>query len=341
MRILISAHLFWPSIGGIEQVAGLLATEWARLGHEVTVLTTTPAVADRARPFTVVRAPRCRDTIAAIRWCDVYFQNHISLRTLWPVAMIPRPVVVTYQTWLTRADGRRGWQDALKRAAARAVSRNVAISRAVADSIGVPCTIIPNPYDDEVFIVRPEIPRTRDIIVVARLVSDKGVDLCLLALALLARRGLRPRLTIVGIGPEESRLRARAATLDLASQIDFVGRMTGHALAACLNAHRLLVIPSRWDEPFGIVALEGLACGCTVVGSRGGGLPEALGPSGLTFPARDATALADQIANTLSAPRTVAVLPECTRQHLRAHGRRAVADAYLHLFRQVCAPRSP
>ena len=43
----------------------------------------------------------------------------------------------------------------------------------------------------------------------------------------------------------------------------------GAALAALLNQCRILVVPSLWAEPFGIVALEGIACGCVVVGSAG------------------------------------------------------------------------
>ena len=59
-----------------------------------------------------------------------------------------------------------------------------------------------------------------------------------------------------------------------------------------LNAHRILVVPSRYDEPFGIVALEGIACGCVVVGSRGAASRRRSAPAALTFRNGDAGELA-------------------------------------------------
>ena len=53
-----------------------------------------------------------------------------------------------------------------------------------------------------------------------------------------------------------------------------------------------MVIPSRCAEPFGLVALGGIASGCAIVASDQGGLPDAEGPCGLYFPNRTAKALA-------------------------------------------------
>ena len=90
-------------------------------------------------------------------------------------------------------------------------------------------------------------------------------------------------LTVVGIGPEEDAIRNLARARGVLEQVAFAGLKTGRELAELLNKHEIMVVPSRWAEPFGIVALEGIACGCVVVGSKDGGLKEAIGPCGVTF----------------------------------------------------------
>jgi glycogen(starch) synthase len=50
-----------------------------------------------------------------------------------------------------------------------------------------------------------------------------------------------------------------------------------------LNRHRTVVLPNIEKEGFGIVALEGMACGCTLIVARAGGLKEAVGKFGQTF----------------------------------------------------------
>lgn len=41
------------------------------------------------------------------RWCDVYFQNNISLATLWPPLLLDKPLIVTHAGWIQRDDGSR------------------------------------------------------------------------------------------------------------------------------------------------------------------------------------------------------------------------------------------
>jgi len=96
-----------------------------------------------------------------------------------------------------------------------------------------------------------------------------------------------------------------------------------------LNEARILVVPSLWNEPFGIVALEGIACGLAVVGSAGGGLPEAIGPCGLTFPNGDAAALAARLAELLRRPGRIGELLAAAPAHLARHNPTAAARAYL------------
>ena len=323
MKILLGSHHFFPSTGGIETVTSLLAREFIRLGHEVRVITQTPG--GNHFPFSVVRCSGPLELVLNVRWCDIFLQNNISLRTLWPLLFVRRPLFIAHQTWITNPDGSTGWQHRLKRFVLR-YATSFAISDAIAGSLPGPSIRVGNPYDDEVFKDSPAGPRTGDLIFVGRLVSDKGVGLLLDAMKLLEAK---PHLTIAGDGPERAALEKQAADLQLRSQVDFVGPQHGEQLARLLRLHQILVVPSLWQEPFGIVALEGIACGCVVVGSAGGGLAEAIGPCGATFPNGDAAALGKAIARLLADPDECARLRQNAPSHLARFTPRHVAGIYL------------
>lgn len=333
VKILIGSYLFAPSVGGIETMSALMAEAFVGRGHEVRVVTMSAgAAANAPAGVGVGRRLSAAALNEAVGWCDVYWQNNLSLE-LWPAAAWGRPRVVTHQTWMRRVDGRVGWRDRVKRVWA-ATGRQIAISRAVAAELPGRAQVIPNCYDDAVFFAgETQGERTGELVFAGRLVSDKGVDLLIDALARLAGEGWRPGLTVVGDGPERGRLEARARAAGVEAQVRWAGVRRGSELAAELRNHRVMVVPSRWAEPFGIVALEGAACGCVVVGSRDGGLADAIGPGGVTYANGDVGAL----ATALRAAGTgrVAVDAQARAAHLRRHARATVAEAYLSLFTEM------
>ena len=326
VKILLGSHHFFPSTGGIETASNLLAREFVALGHEVRLITQTTGNGDF--PFAVVRRPSVPELLRQIQWCDVFLQNNISLRTLWPLVFLRRPLFVIHQTWIAHGAGGTGFVHRLKRFVLR-YATSFAISRAIADELPVESRLLGNPYDDRVFTPAPPGSRPKELIFVGRLVSDKGADLLLEAMAMLQSK---PRLTIAGDGPERARLEKQAVERQLQSRIDFVGSQTSEQLAALLREHEILVVPSRWPEPFGIVALEGIACGCVVVGSSAGGLGEAIGPCGLTFPNGDAPALAAAIAKLLGNRAECDRLRENAPAHLARFTPRQVATVCLEIM---------
>lgn len=323
VKILLGSHHFLPSTGGIETVSGLLAREFLAAGHQVRVVTETPGDGDFG--FGVVRRPGLLELFRQVRWCDVFLQNNISLRTLWPLLFVRRPLFIIHQTWITRPDGTVGWQHRLKRWVLR-FATSFAISRAVAERLPVPAQVVGNPYHDGIFTASPADARVRELIFVGRLVSDKGASLLVEAMKLL---GTKPRLTIVGDGPERVNLESQVADRELQSQVEFAGARGGEHLAQLLRQHEILVVPSLWQEPFGIVALEGIACGCVVIGSAGGGLAEAIGPCGITFPNGDAPSLARAIACLLADPAERERIRQNATGHLTRFAPRQIAGLYL------------
>ena len=147
----------------------------------------------------------------------------------------------------------------------REVLEKAAFSTSAADVLWARSTLQGNAYNHRVFRPDVSVPKDRDLVFLGRLVSDKGADVLIQALGKLAGKGLRPRLTIAGSGPERESLAALAERLGVAPQVEFAGVVQGEGLAALLRRHAVMVVPSRWPEPFGIVALEGMACGCVPV----------------------------------------------------------------------------
>jgi glycosyltransferase involved in cell wall biosynthesis len=329
MKILLSSYAFSPSIGGVEAFSAMLAGQFSLRGHKVIVVTNTAGDSD-ATQYKVVRRPNKRQLFELVRWCDVYLQNNISLNFAWPLLLCRRPWaiinngIVIQQNLLGR----------LKRFCARFATTS-GVSEDAARNIGAR-TVISSCYDSGLFQELPNESREVELIFLGRLVSEKGVDVLLRALHLLKLGGMTPRLTIVGSGPEEARLRQLVCELDLSGQVTFAGVLRNAALVRELNRHKILVAPSICHEGFGIVALEGIACGCVVVGSERGGLREAIGPCGVTFPNGDASALADCLRELLADESRIRFLRSRAAEHLARFTKENVADAYLRVLLRLC-----
>ena len=123
-----------------------------------------------------------------------------------------------------------------------------------------------------------------------QLIRGKGVQLLLAAMAQLKA----PRtLDVVGTGNMEGELKALAARLGLADRVRWRGFQEDPQ--AWMRAAKCVVVPSFWQEPYGLVAAEAVALGRPVVAFAIGGLPEACGGKATLVPPGDVAALAQAL----------------------------------------------
>ena len=147
------------------------------------------------------------------------------------------------------------------------------------------------------------------LLVVGRLAPAKGFDDAIAALGELRRRGMTPRLVVVGDGPERERLAALAREQGVESQVEFRGALTHDAIAPLYASAWLLLAPSKVlanGRRDGIpnVVIEAMAAGVPVAGTRAAGLEEAIVPgrTGALCDPGDPRGLADAIEPLLRDP---------------------------------------
>lgn len=164
-----------------------------------------------------------------------------------------------------------------------AVSRFVA--RAYSDH-GIEARVLPNFSEPTTGRDRPGFEERRGVLFVGRLTEDKGVR----DATLLARRLPDVKVTVAGWGPLADAVRAAASRLE---NLEYAGFLEKDALGDRLASSRLVVVPSRWQEPAGLVALEAMAEGTPLIAYASGGLSEYVGDAraGRVIPP-DAEALA-------------------------------------------------
>lgn len=338
MRIFFFTTCFAPSVGGIEKVAAILCDQFVDQGHEVRLATLTPGNGADRFSYPVIRRPGFKEFRRLLDWCDVHVQANVSLKYVWPRVFWPGRFVYQHNNVYQRDDGELSFRDHLKRLVASR-TRGIANSHYTAAKLDCRYTVL-NPYDDTTF--RTTLPwdeRRGDLVFLGRLVSQKGCDTLIESLGHLRRQGAAPALVVIGEGPDRPKLEDLAERLGVAGQVHFAGALQGQELAEELNCHRVFIAPSRYEEPFGIVALEALACGCLPVVSARGGLVDAIGPHGFTSPNGDSAALAERLAEVLADLPAARRRLEGVEAHLAAHRAPAVAKRYLEIFSEVLTSR--
>lgn len=173
-----------------------------------------------------------------------------------------------------------------------------------------------------------------------RLVPEKGMDLAVAAFAAILRHFPSARMTMAGDGPEREALEQQARSLGVAESIDFIGWVQPDDMPALMARATLVIMPSRWQEPFGLVAVEAALQSKPMLAAAVGGLREAVedGVTGRLVPGDDAAALAEAAIAMLSDPAGLAAMGLRGRDRAqRLFGMDTVVDALDRLYRRIAA----
>jgi glycogen synthase len=318
MKILILTAVYSEEKGGVAAVGRLLSNGFAARGHEVSVLTSERLAGEYGAR--VVSQPSTVRLMREIRQADSIVLQGSVMRLAWPLLLLRKPSLLVKHIMVC---GELPIRRLLSRRCTVA-----AVSRFLAARERPACQVLPNPYDSSIFI-GGDSPRVKDVVFVGRLIKEKGAMVLLRAFERLDRqRGCT--LTIIGTGPNEDECKSFVRENGLESRVDFLGHQDAGQIAQQLRLHRTLVFPSLCEEAFGLVVLEGLACGCGIIASNRGGIPEALGGHGVLFDPGDEQALFEALQSELSSPSPVD--QDSIDSHLQQFAPEAVAAAYEKLM---------
>jgi glycogen(starch) synthase len=213
----------------------------------------------------------------------------------------------------------------------RVIACSAYMREQIADIFGVAegrITVIPNGIDPldlpapdpaELVRLRGEFaaPEERLVLLIGRLVYEKGFQLALEAMPKVIEAAPGTRFLVAGSGTHEAELKRQAEELGLMEHGTFLGWIGDDVLHTLYAIADLTVVPSIY-EPFGLVALEAMASGCPCIVADTGGLREVVPDeeAGLRFAARDPEALAEVAIRVLSDPELEARLIAEAKEHV-------------------------
>ena len=172
---------------------------------------------------------------------------------------------------------------------------------------------------------------------VGQLIPEKGVDLLFEAIRRLENfERSRVLVKVAGAGRMRDEL-MRIASRDLPGQVEFLGQVDD--VPSLFRSADLAVFPSRWEEAFGLVTTEAMACGTPVITSDAGGFPELVGRdgrTGLTFRNGDAEALSGHIRALLVDPDRFAAMGLAGREvAIKEFSLKRMVNDYISVYEQL------
>ena len=256
------------------------------------------------------------DVVHGHDWLVAVAGDHLAKRFRCPfVVTIHATEYGRHQSWVDKhpqshIHGVERW---MANRAERVIACSAYMREHVADVFGLEearIAVIPNGIDpselvpvDDLGALRSRFagPDERLVLLVGRLVYEKGFQLALEALPGLIRRVGNVRFLVAGSGTAEQELRAQARELGLDAHGTFLGWIGDDVLHSLYRIADLTVVPSIY-EPFGLVALEAMASGCPCLVADTGGLREVVPNDhvGLRFRSRDAASLGQMAERLLT-----------------------------------------
>ena len=254
--------------------------------------------------------------------------------------LLGKPVIVNYRSGEAPDHLRRS---RLARAVLRRSDMNIVPSRFLADvfaGFGLPARIIPNTIDLSVFRYRERQPLRPHLLSTRNFERLYNVACTLRAFARVQRSYPDARLTLVGSGSEEARLRQLAAELRLRN-VTFAGSVSPAVIGDCYRDADIYVQTPSIDNMPGSV-IEAFASGLPVVATNVGGVPAILtdGEHGLLAPDNDHEAIAGRILSLLQQPDHARQLARAAFDTCRAYEWASVGGQWLEAYADVVRRRA-
>jgi glycosyltransferase involved in cell wall biosynthesis len=241
--------------------------------------------------------------------------------------------------------GMRGAESPAERAALlRRMARVVAVSAYLRDrflhGLGEgDVSILPNSID-----VPPRVRKVRDklILFAGRVVHDKGADAFVDACATVLPHLPGWRAEMVGADrftshslptPFTEQIHVQAAR----AGVSLLGYLPYHETMDCMSRAAICVVPSRWNEPFGLSALEAMAHGAALICSRRGALPEVAGDCAVYASPDAPGSIAAALLELAQDPERRNALANAARKRAELFDTRAAAERLLHLRETILA----
>jgi L-malate glycosyltransferase len=214
---------------------------------------------------------------------------------------------------------------AQERAAAALILSTQAASSALCEPerCGPRIFVIPYGVDTQRFVPAAEgsLSDSPSVLFLANLQAGKGIYTLLEAFETVAAAVPQCRLDIAGEGPEAGGVRGKIAAMPSRARIRMVGAVSRDRVAEVMRSCTVYCLPSH-GEPFGLTALEAMACGKPVVATDAGGLAYVVDAprGGSKVPVGDAGALARALTEILSSPSLA--------EAMGRHNRRVAVEQY-------------
>lgn len=335
-----------PMYGGTERIVYTLAEEWVKLGHEVTLYASggshtsarlVPCTPRPIRPLREARNPATRqalnlDALAnALQYIheapfDI-IHNHFGWQTLLFNSFLDWPMVTTLHGTLDKAlvPTEHKMHNYFRWAPIVSISN---AQRRHSPKLNYVDTVYHGIYPEEfAFNGAPG----EYLAFLGRIHPQKGP-----VHAINIARATGQKLIIAAkTDPAEFEyLRKRVRPLIDGKQIIFLGEVGQAEKVKLLSQARALLSPLQWDEPFGIVNLEAMACGTPVITMRRGSMPEIIEDGKTGFLCRNAAEMRAAIQKINTIDRRYC--REYVRQHFSA---REMAENYIKVFDKVIRRR--
>ena len=335
MHIAITADPMIPVppllYGGIERIIDMLARGYEERGHTVTLFAHRDSnTAGRLVPYGGEHPSKlldvARNTVSisrlAVNRPDV-LHSFGRLATLLPLLPLGIPKIMSYQREPTLRQ--------IERAAKLAKRDTLAFtgcSNHIADKIRpfAPSTAVFNGVPLDTYTFQPEVDADAPLVFLGRIERIKGTHT---AIEIANTSGRR--LVIAGNVSDDAYFE-REVKPHLSDRVEYIGPVDDIQKNELLGRALAFLMPIEWEEPFGIVMAEALACGTPIIGTPRGSVPEIVLEGRTGFVREDAAGMAEAVDALHQLNRT-----SCRQDCEDRFSDKVIVDAYLDLYRERIA----